>query len=218
MKTTGLYGALLLTLILALGRPALAVETIGWDGLVPPMDESLDPYTRLSEEQQNSLYDLWMMREMKANGSKGESLDEAEQEATAVLEAAGYDTATILRELDEYLKAAEENNSQLVVGLDGKDVKIPGYALPTEFVGDRVVEFLLVPYYGACVHTPAPPANQMVHVRLEEGFTSEGLFMPVWVTGQISTAMTTQAVSLSDGELDVEAGYQIKATDVAPYE
>jgi hypothetical protein len=90
--------------------------------------------------------------------------------------------------------------------------------LPTEFSGDKVVEFLLVPYVGACVHTPPPPANQMVHVKVDEGFASEGLFAPVWVTGQIKTAMSTQSISLNDGTTEVEAGYQIRASDIVPYE
>ena len=56
------------------------------------------------------------------------------------------------------------------------------------------------------------------HVKVDGGFESEGLFAPVWVTGQINTAMSTQSVSFNDGALDVEAGYRIEARDVVPYE
>jgi len=216
MKTAGFYAALLLTLLLAAGRPALAVDTIGWEGLVPPLDESLNPYLRLSEDQQGSLYDLWMVSQRTIGGSKG--LENLEKEALDNLAAGGIDADIVLRELKEFLALAEENNSKLVQDLDGKDVRIPGYVLPTEFSGNKVVEFLLVPYVGACVHTPAPPANQMVHVKVDEGFTSEGLFAPVWVTGQIKTAVSTQSLSLNDGTMEVEAGYQISASDIAPYE
>jgi hypothetical protein len=216
MKVAGYYGALLLTLLLVLGRPALAVDTIGWEGLVPPLDESLNPYLRLSEDQQESLYDLWMVRQRIANGAKG--LDDLEKEAVDNLVAGGIDADIVLRELNEFLAFAKENNSKLVLELNGKDVRIPGYVLPTEFSGDKVIEFLLVPYVGACVHSPAPPANQMVHVTVDDGFASEGMFAPVWVTGQINTAMSTQSISLTDGTTEVEAGYQIKASDIAPYE
>lgn len=95
---------------------------------------------------------------------------------------------------------------------------MPGYVLPIEFSGTRVIEFMLVPYVGACVHTPPPPANQMVHVKLEQGFENEGLFMPVWVTGQISTAMSTQALAFDDGATQVEVGYSISASEVVPYQ
>jgi len=218
MKITVFYQALLLTLLLAFGRPVLAVETIGWEGLVPPLDESLDPYLRLSDDQQNSLYNLWMVRKRKSIDGVGKDLEDLEQEAIANLAAGGIDADEVLREVKEFLALAEENNSRLVQELDGKNVKIPGYVLPTEFVDDKVVEFLLVPYVGACVHSPPPPANQMVHVKVNEGFTSEGLFAPVWVTGQINTAMSKQSIYLTDGATEVEAGYQIEASEIAPYE
>ena len=216
MKAAGYCGALLFTLLLAVGRPALALETIGWEGLVPPLDESLNPYLRLSEEQQGSLYDLWMVRQGEIGGSK--ALEDLEKKALDNLAASGIDADIVLRELNVFLATAEENNSKLVQGLNGKDVRIPGYVLPTEFSGDKVVEFLLVPYVGACVHSPAPPANQMVHVMVDEGFASEGLFAPVWVTGKMKTSMSTQSLSLIDGTTEVEAGYQIKASDIASYE
>ena len=48
--------------------------------------------------------------------------------------------------------------------LDGAKIKISGFAIPLEMKGDKVTEFLLVPYFGACIHTPPPPANQIIHV------------------------------------------------------
>jgi len=164
MKTAGFYAALLLTLLLTAGRPVLAVDTIGWESLVPPLDEAQDPILLLSEEQQESLYDLWMVRERIASGSK--NLEDLEKKAVDNLASGGIDADQILRELEEFLAMVEENNFRLVQDLDGKIVRIPGYVLPTEFSGDKVVEFLLVPYVGACVHTPPPPANQMVHVKV----------------------------------------------------
>lgn len=216
MNTGSFYSALLLTLLLAVSQPALAADTIGWEGLVPPLDESKNPYLRLSEEQQGSLYDLWMTRGLEASSSK--SLADMKKEAAAKLAADGIDAEQMLRELEAFMASAEENNSKLVQDLDGKNVRIPGYVLPTEFSGDKVVEFLLVPYVGACVHSPPPPANQMVHVKVDEGFANEGLFAPVWVTGQMTTAMSTQSLSFTDGATEVEAGYQIKASEIAPYE
>ena len=199
-------------------KPLLAVENIDWQGLVPPIDESLDPYTRLSDDEQGSLYDLWMVRESRKAGVVDDELRDMESAAAENLAAGGFEADEILAQLDAYIAKLEENNNKLVESLNGKDVRIPGYVLPTEFSGSKVVEFLLVPYVGACIHTPAPPANQMVHVKVEDGFTSEGLFAPVWVTGQINTALSTQSVTYVDGTMDVEAGYRIQASDVVPYE
>ncbi len=47
---------------------------------------------------------------------------------------------------------------------DGQEIRIEGYMLPVDREGDKVYEFLLVPYAGACSHMPQPPANQMIHV------------------------------------------------------
>ena len=71
----------------------------------------------------------------------------------------------MLRDISEFNRLKQANRGRLVEELNGKQVRIAGYLLPTEFSGDRVVEFLLVPTAGACVHTPPPPLNQLVHVR-----------------------------------------------------
>jgi hypothetical protein len=205
-------------LLLVCSQSAVAVETIGWEGLVPPMDMPEDTYSQLDEDLQESLYDLFMVRELKADGQSNENIDSIEKNARAALEKAGIDGDQVLLEVDEFNQQIKENETKLVAELDGKMIRMPGYVLPTEFSGSKVIEFMLVPYVGACVHTPPPPANQMVHVKLKEGFESEGLFMPVWVTGQMSNAMTTQALAFDDGTTQVEAGYTISAADVAPYE
>ena len=59
--------------------------------------------------------------------------------------------------------------------IDGAHVRIPGYLLPLELENDEATEFLLVPYQGACIHTPPPPPNQIVHVKLESGIQVRGL-------------------------------------------
>lgn len=70
--------------------------------------------------------------------------------------------------------------------LDGKRVKLAGFVVPLERKGDAVLELLLVPYFGACIHTPPPPANQIVHVVLKK--PAEGLKMmdAFWVSGTLS--------------------------------
>ena len=68
--------------------------------------------------------------------------------------------------------------------LVGKPVKIPGFTVPLEDFASSATEFLLVPYVGACVHTPPPPPNQLVYVEMDEGrrATMDG-WNPVWLEG-----------------------------------
>lgn len=95
--------------------------------------------------------------------------------------------------------------------LDGASVKLPGFVVPLEEETEASSSFLLVPYYGACVHVPPPPANQTVYV-LTQADTGErpGLFDVVWVTG-------TMSVKRIDNDV-AEAGYTLYATEIAPYE
>lgn len=95
--------------------------------------------------------------------------------------------------------------------LDGNAVKLPGFVVPVEGDEKETTGFLLVPYYGACIHVPPPPANQTVYVVTEKGKGAPpGLFDVVWVTGTMSVQRIANDIA--------EAGYTIYASDVAPYE
>ena len=97
-----------------------------------------------------------------------------------------------------------------VVGdLDGQEVRLPGFVVPLDFEGTETSEFLLVPYFGACIHVPPPPSNQIVYVKTVEGYPLRKLFDPVTVTG----VMTTWAHMNDVGD----AGYTMQATSVEPY-
>ena len=95
--------------------------------------------------------------------------------------------------------------------LDGQTVKLPGFTVPLEGDSQETRSFLLVPYFGACIHVPPPPANQTVYVLREPGEGSKlGEFDVVWVTGTMSVKRTENDMA--------EAGYTLYATEVAPYE
>jgi hypothetical protein len=80
-----------------------------------------------------------------------------------------------------------EPNAPLIMALNNKYVKIPGFVVPLEGDADSITEFLLVPYFGACVHVPPPPSNQIVYVKFSEGVPIDNLYDAVWVTGKLST-------------------------------
>ncbi|KQM79504.1 DUF3299 domain-containing protein [Xylophilus sp. Leaf220] len=75
-----------------------------------------------------------------------------------------------------------------VAAMDGRRVRMPGYVVPLEEGRQGLSEFLLVPYFGACIHTPPPPANQIVLVKIDppaKGFRSMDA---VWVNGTLGLA------------------------------
>lgn len=102
-------------------------------------------------------------------------------------------------------------DAPVVKALDGQQVKLPGYIVPLEVSEEgRTTEFLLVPYYGACIHVPPPPSNQIVHVFSEIGIKVEELYQPYWIEGPMQ-------VKASSSEL-AEAGYQMEAEKIYAYE
>lgn len=95
--------------------------------------------------------------------------------------------------------------------MDGAKVKLPGFVVPVESDSEETTGFLLVPYYGACVHVPPPPANQTVYVQAEQGQgTRPKLFDIVSVTG-------TMRVQRVENEM-ATAGYTLDAIRIEPYE
>ena len=99
----------------------------------------------------------------------------------------------------------------VVQSLDKAQVKLPGYIVPLDVTEEgRVTEFLFVPYFGACIHVPPPPSNQIVHVTTELGVQMDALYQPFWIEGPIR-------VEASSSEL-AEAGYSMAAEKIYPYE
>lgn len=91
----------------------------------------------------------------------------------------------------------------------GQSVRLPGYMVPLEDLPEGTKEFLLVPYFGACVHSPPPPANQIVHVVLDKPTKRFRLMDTLWVTGPLSATKTDSHMGVSS--------YRIDAKQVAPF-
>ena len=120
--------------------------------------------------------------------------------------------------MTKMVRLRRANDSKLVEALNGRRIQIASYLLPIEFSGDKVVEFLVVAEDGACVHTPVPPLNQLIHVTSDEAVEIEDLFTPVVDSGVIGTSSSHQSIAYSDGALDIVAGYNMIASRVEAYE
>jgi len=93
---------------------------------------------------------------------------------------------------------------------NGKTVRIPGFIVPLEQDSDGVTAFILVPFVGACIHVPPPPANQLVFVTTKRPYESDGMFEAVTVTGLFGTS----ALSTELGDI----GYSLAADRITPYD
>ncbi len=117
------------------------------------------------------------------------------------------------RALELYgIMQAELNNAPINKALAGKSVKLPGFIAPLENVDGKVSEFLLVPYFGACIHVPPPPVNQTVLVKTlaDSAIDAEDWMEPVWVLGKIQAEGESTDIG--------NAGYRIMDARVEIFE
>ncbi|MFV1872868.1 MAG: DUF3299 domain-containing protein [Oleiphilus sp.] len=109
---------------------------------------------------------------------------------------------------DAYQQALVSTN--IVPEMDGKSVRIPGFIVPLEFNDEQAItQFFLVPFFGACIHVPPPPPNQIIFVNYPEGLKLEALYDPFWLSGVLSTSLTENDMAT--------AAYSLKLDLYEPY-
>lgn len=111
--------------------------------------------------------------------------------------------AAMLKKLRDAWDRAPAN-----AAVDGAVVRIPGFVVPLEEGAGGLREFLLVPYFGACIHTPPPPSNQIIHVVPKHGVPFRAMDT-VWVSGRLKTLRSDTYMGAS--------GYRLDALHVDPY-
>ena len=207
----------LLLLFSALAQ-AEAPRQLKWEDLAPRLSAADNPFARLSLDQIELMVDLAGARERRALGVAVSAADAArEQAAAAKLKAAGIDVDALLARRREIAEKQRALANAVNPSVDGQVVRLPGYVLPLEFSGKQVTEFLLVPWVGACIHTPPPPPNQIVHVVADKPFDVSGMYDAVWVTGRMAARAGKKSLQLVDGSADIDIGYAIAAARVEPY-
>ena len=108
------------------------------------------------------------------------------------------------------LSSQQPPSSGVRTDWNGKIVRLPGFIVPIDISGDGVRAFILVPYVGACVHVPPPPANQLVFVTTEKPYESTGLYEAVNVTGMFGASATVTQLA--------QIGYALSADHIEPFQ
>ncbi len=222
MKRTSIALAILASLVVL---PAQGENTLqlSWEDLAPQI-EFEDPFEALAPEQASEFgFVYWMIQRQKQDPPLDPQeltvLAEQFNESVTTLTAAGVDIDRLVAQQEEIEAKQLIADNTMVEELNAASVKIPGYALPLEY-GDNnlVTEFLLVPYVGACIHTPPPPPNQIVHVRSERGIEMNSLFEPLLVSGQLAVKQSEQDLTFIDGSASVDVGYFLLASAIEAYD
>ncbi len=218
--TEWIKGFSLAVIVLLLPVAAHAVEELSWDDLVPASAEFDDPFTRLDDQQ---LYELTVVAQVRDRRDEGYEITEEQQElydeVMQSLKDQEIDVEHLLSIRDSVADERVAKTKMADPQLDKSQIKIPGYLLPLEFKDQTVTEFLLVPYVGACIHTPPPPPNQIVHVSIPGGFEMPGdIYTPVWVEGKMLVQNTQSNLTYVDGSADIPSAYRVDASEVTLYD
>ncbi|MBQ0719555.1 MAG: DUF3299 domain-containing protein [Gammaproteobacteria bacterium] len=109
---------------------------------------------------------------------------------------------------NRYQQALE--STRVVAEFNNQSVRIPGFIVPLELDGDQAItRFFLVPYFGACIHVPPPPPNQIIYASYPKGFKLKALYDPFWITGVLKTSLTENDTTTS--------AYSIVVDSIQPY-
>lgn len=220
MAAVALRAVVLVLTVTAVFTPAAAedVRELQWADLVEVVAFE-DPFEALTPSQLSDLSRVARIRGLQVaqrdvdGGLAGELA-----QATARLQSDGIDIDGLLARREEVRQLRARRANAVVDDLDGRYVRLPGYVVPLEFSDSRITEFLLVPWLGACIHTPPPPANQIVHVRFDQGLEIPDDSAPFWVQGRMSVESTRKGLFLVDGSADVDVGYVLRASAVDRYD
>jgi len=186
------FSLLLLTLI----SPQLSAKefsTVEWVDLIPKadLDALLNPPQTLSAIPDGAPEDV-------IGDSIADSVERAIGEAI-----------TPSLEGQAYYNALESTN--IKEEYDSKNIRIAGFVVPVEYGEDqRITEFFLVPYFGACIHLPPPPPNQIIYVKYPKGLLIDALYDPFWVEGQLNTKVIENDLATS--------AYALAADAIKPYQ
>jgi hypothetical protein len=101
------------------------------------------------------------------------------------------------------------DNAPVNSAMVGQAVRIPGFVVPLEDSKEGLKEFLLVPYFGACIHSPPPPSNQIIDVVPRTPARGVRSMDAVWISGVLATTRTDSYMGA--------ASYRIEAVSVTPY-
>lgn len=112
-----------------------------------------------------------------------------------------------MRALDQLMTAWR--NAPVRADLAGASVRIPGFVIPLEQGKGAMTEFLVVPYFGACIHTPPPPSNQIIHAMAGKPVSGFRSMDAAWVSGVLEPVASDTAFG--------RAGYRLRVDRVEPY-
>lgn len=105
---------------------------------------------------------------------------------------------------DRYQQAL--SSTKIIEEMNGKAIRIPGFIVPLEFDDEQTItQFFLVPFFGACIHVPPPPPNQIIFVNAPQGLKINALYDPIWISGVLKTTLIENDLATSAYSLQMQS-------------
>lgn len=199
MKCITLSGVAL-GLLVSASLAAEPAKTIEWTDLMP--DEDLRLLEQMPAVDHGDLSDEELAGDQNLDPLGGPDPALAGQVENAIARAMGTSPA------DEEGRTWEDAlvSTRTRLEFDGSRIRLPGFIVPLEFDDEmNISEFFLVPYFGACIHLPPPPPNQIIFVDYPEGLQLDALYNPFWVTGTLKVERVENDTALAVYAMEAEA-------------
>ncbi|MEO4000481.1 DUF3299 domain-containing protein [Mesorhizobium sp. CAU 1732] len=222
-----LHGIALVLAVLSLGCGGAFSERatqLTWEMLVPPTEPLANSPDHLPFEQQEALRSVLYWKG-HPSGDVDEELALQRDEAKKTVDAErenlakqGVDLDTLYEQYVAWATEVERRGTLTEQKYDGERVAIAGYLLPLDFDPAGTTEFLLVPYFGACIHEPPPPPNQVIYLKSSTPYAPAALFEGVMITGTMRVQSEKKELSFVDGSDEVASGYLLEGESIEPYQ
>ncbi|HBH00196.1 MAG TPA: hypothetical protein DDY29_16235 [Rhodobacteraceae bacterium] len=193
-----------------LAMPVAAQQLVNWASLAPSVEPYDNPFAEMPYEQIEALRIIASADMAAEAGQLDAAMAEAAADARRLVEEAGLDVEALFAQREIIMQRREEAELGVTTTHLDQTVVMDGYALPLRAEDGRIVEFLLVPWVGACIHTPPPSANQIVHVDYPQGFEAHSQFTPIRLEGRLRHRPAEHDLFLVDGTMPVAASYAME--------
>jgi len=159
--------------------PASAFKTVEWVDLMPKEDLNalLAPPSYVTDVEDGSFEDEISNQIQNALGAASD---------------------------DRYQQALV--STRIIPEMEGQAIRIPGFIVPLEFSDEQTItQFFLVPFFGACIHVPPPPPNQIIFVNYPKGLKLDALYDPFWISGVLKTTLVENEMATAAYSMQMQS-------------
>jgi|TARA_B110000908_G_scaffold116872_1_gene136977 hypothetical protein len=164
--------------------PIAEFKTVEWTDLIPEedLDALLNPPSYLDDIEDGSFEDFSFEDQISAQI----------QNSLAAANDDSYQLAL--------------SSTRVIEAMDGQAIRIAGFIVPLEFDDEQTItQFFLVPFFGACIHVPPPPPNQIIFVNYPQGLKQDSLYDPFWISGVLNTSLVENDMAMAAYSMQMQS-------------